>query len=163
MSDTARLTSLGATTKRNFATNKIPRPEWLEIFDNQHPQDAYLVPFVQPDATFRSLCPKTGQPDSARIEIVYVPGDKMVESKSLKEYLQSFQNSGEFHEDVINRIASDLVKLLDPKYLRVYGDFVPRGDLAIKPMVEHFKAEVFLNATIRDYIYHLVGSWDAKK
>lgn len=135
MSETKGLTSLGATTKRDFAKVKRPMPEWLETFDNLH-KGIYLVPFIQPEPTFRSLCPKTGQPDSARMEIVYVPNDKMVESKSLKEYLQSFQNSGEFHEDVTNRIAKDLFKLMKPKYIRVYADFVVRGDLAIKPLVE---------------------------
>lgn len=160
MSDTTKLTSLGSTTKRDFANNKNPQPSWLETFDNQHPTNLYLVTFVQPETTFRSLCPKTGQPDSAKIEICYVPNEKMVESKSLKEYLQSFSNSGEFHEDVINRIANDLFKLMKPKYIRVFGDFVPRGDLAIKPLVEKYG-----NAKGNEIskIWRLVDSWDQVK
>lgn len=135
-------------------------PEWLATFDNKH-KGVYLVAFVQPDATFRSLCPKTGQPDSARMEIVYVPNVKMVESKSLKEYLQSFQNSGEFHEDVTNRIAKDLMKLMDAKYLRVYGDFVVRGDLAIKPLVELWGKNT--TPLESDQILSLVNQFDNRK
>lgn len=157
-----QITSLGSNTKRNFAEVKNPMPEWLQTFDNKHSENIYLVSFIQPEATFRSLCPKTGQPDSARMEIIYVPNIKMVESKSLKEYLQSFQNSGEFHEDVCNRIANDLFKLLEPKYLRVYGDFIVRGDLAIKPLVV-----IWGNGSDNKYdeerIGQLVASWDLKK
>jgi 7-cyano-7-deazaguanine reductase len=159
MSDTKELTSLGATTKRNFRTIRTPQPQWLETFQNAH-KGIYLVPFVQPEATFRSLCPKTGQPDSARMEIVYVPNDKMVESKSLKEYLQSFQNSGEFHEDVTNRIAKDLYKLMEPKYIRVYADFVVRGDLAIKPMVEMWGKQT--SEAEAAQIIRMVGMFDTK-
>lgn len=160
MSDTRELTSLGASTKRDFANNKEPQPSWLETFTNQHPDNLYLVTFIQPDTTFRSLCPKTGQPDSAKIEICYVPNKKMVESKSLKEYLQSFSNSGEFHEDVINRIANDLFNLMKPRYLRVFGDFVPRGDLAIKPLVEKYGTRKNGETNL---IWRLVDSWDNKK
>lgn len=161
MSDTSALTSLGATTKRDFANNKEPRPEWLETFENQHLDSLYLVSFVQPETTFRSLCPKTGQPDSAAIEIVYVPNDKMVESKSLKEYLQSFSNSGEFHEDCVNRIAKDLYNLMQPRYLRVYGDFVPRGDIAIKPLVQKWAEEV--SPTMETDINRMVDMFDLNK
>jgi len=151
---------LGQNTKRDFAGNKKPRPEWLATFKNKHLGQWYLIPFVQQDTTFRSLCPVTGQPDTAAIEIIYVPKTLMVESKSLKEYLQSFSNSGEFHEDVINRIANDLVDLLDPAYLRVFGDFVPRGDLAIKPLVQRWDA--ILEDEEMFYILNLVSQWDMK-
>lgn len=159
MSDTKELTSLGASTKRNFRAIRVPQPQWLEIFQNAH-KGIYLVSFVQPEATFRSLCPKTGQPDSAKMEIVYVPNDKMVESKSLKEYLQSFQNSGEFHEDVTNRIAKDLFKLMQPKYIRVYADFVVRGDLAIKPLVELWGKNT--SPTEAEQINRMVDMFDVK-
>lgn len=151
---------LGQTTKRDFAKVKRPMPEWLATFDNKH-KGVYLVAFIQPEATFRSLCPKTGQPDSARMEIVYVPNVKMVESKSLKEYLQSFQNSGEFHEDVTNRIAKDLYKLLKPMYIRVYGDFVVRGDLAIKPLVSLWGTDTKAFEAIE--IKELVHQYDTRK
>lgn len=150
---------LGKNTKRDFAHCDRPMPEWLATFENKHKDNTYLVSFVQPKTTFQSLCPVTGQPDTASIEILYCPNELMVESKSLKEYLQSFRNSGEFHEDVVNRIANTLFDLLQPKYLRVYGDFVPRGDLAIKPMVEKWA----VNQYDQDQIHNMVLLFDIKR
>ena len=80
-----------------------------------------MVTFDCPE--FTSLCPITGQPDFAKITINYIPNVKMVESKSLKLYLFSFRNQGDFHEDCINIIMKDLVKLMEPKYLEVKGIF----------------------------------------
>ena len=133
MSDIKNLKNLGSK-KTKYLTK--PNINILETFDNQHLNNLYLVPFVQERDEFTSLCPKTKQPDHARMEIIYVPNIKMVESKSLKLYLFSFRNTGEFHEDVCNRIANDLFEVMKPKYLRVYGDFAPRGGLAIKPLIE---------------------------
>ena len=82
---------------------------------------------------FTSLCPKTGQPDFARIVINYIPREDMVESKSLKLYLFSFRNHGDFHEDCVNIIMEDLWKLMNPKYIEVYGIFTPRGGISIYP------------------------------
>lgn len=82
---------------------------------------------------FTSLCPITGQPDFATIDIEYVPNKRLVESKSLKLYLTQFRQNGEFHEACVNRIANDLVDLLKPKFLRVEGLFTPRGGIAIHP------------------------------
>lgn len=79
----------------------------LETFDNKHPGRDYFVKFNCPE--FTSLCPKTGQPDYATIYISYVPDQKMVESKSLKLYLFSFRNHGDFHEDCVNIIMDDLI------------------------------------------------------
>ena len=76
-------------------------PEVLETFPNKHPENDYFVKFNCPE--FTSLCPKTGQPDFATIYISYVPGERMVESKSLKLYLFSFRNHGDFHEDCYER------------------------------------------------------------
>lgn len=106
-------------------------PSVLETFDNKHPDNEYLVTFTCPE--FTSLCPKTGQPDFARIIINYIPRVKMVESKSLKLYLFSFRNHGDFHEDCVNIIMKDLVKLMDPRYLEVIGLFTPRGGISIYP------------------------------
>jgi 7-cyano-7-deazaguanine reductase len=86
---------------------------------------------------FTSLCPITGQPDFATIVIDYVPGQRLVESKSLKLYLGMFRQSGEFHEACVNRIANDLIKLLDPETMRVEGKFTPRGGIAIWPLAEY--------------------------
>ena len=74
---------------------------------------------------FTSLCPITGQPDFATIYINYVPDERMVESKSLKLYLFSFRNHGDFHEDCVNIIMSDLIELLHPRYIEVWGKFLP--------------------------------------
>ena len=90
-------------------------PEVLETFQNKHPENDYWVQFNCPE--FTSLCPITGQPDFAEIKIMYIPGERMVESKSLKLYLFSFRNHGDFHEDCVNVIMKDLVKLMDPKYM----------------------------------------------
>ena len=82
-------------------------------------------------------CPKTGQPDLAKVIINYIPRDRMVESKSLKLYLFSFRNFGSFHEDCMNTVLNDLVKLMDPKYIEVRGIFAPRGGIAIFPFVNY--------------------------
>lgn len=95
-------------------------PEILEVFDNNHPNRDYFVKFNCPE--FTSLCPKTGQPDFATIYISYIPEQKMVESKSLKLYLFSFRNHGDFHEDCMNVIMNDLIKLMDPRYIEVWGN-----------------------------------------
>ena len=87
-------------------------PSVLETFDNKHPGRDYFVKFNCPE--FTSLCPITGQPDFATIYISYVPRTKMVESKSLKLYLFSFRNHGDFHEDCVNIIMNDLIALMEP-------------------------------------------------
>lgn len=86
---------------------------------------------------FTSLCPVTGQPDWATITINYIPGSKLVESKSLKEYLASFRNHGDFHEDVCRIICDDLVRLMAPRYVEVVGRFDARGSIAIWPFVQY--------------------------
>ena len=106
-------------------------PEVLEAFQNKHPENDYWVRFNCPE--FTSLCPITGQPDFAEIRINYMPGEKMVESKSLKLYLFSFRNHGDFHEDCINKIMKDLIALMNPKYIEVTGIFTPRGGISIWP------------------------------
>lgn len=110
-------------------------PSLLETFDNKHPEEDYLVTLLCPE--FTSLCPKTGQPDFARIIIRYIPSEKMVESKSLKLYLFSFRNHGDFHEDCVNIIMKDLIALMNPRYIEVLGEFTPRGGIAIHPFANH--------------------------
>lgn len=108
-------------------------PDVLETFENKHPENDYTVTF---DAyEFTSKCPKTGQPDFAKVIISYIPNKRMVESKSLKLYLFSFRNEGSFHEDCINTICNDLYDLMNPKYIEVIGVFAPRGGIAIHPWV----------------------------
>lgn len=106
-------------------------PNVLETFINKHQDNDYFVKFNCPE--FTSLCPITGQPDFANIIISYIPNIKMVESKSLKLYLFSFRNHGDFHEDCINVIMKDLINLMDPKYIEVWGKFTPRGGISIDP------------------------------
>ena len=130
-SDTSQLTLLGHKTvyKQDYA------PEVLETFINKHPENDYWVRFNCPE--FTSLCPITGQPDFATIQIDYIPGEHMVESKSLKLYLFSFRNHGAFHEDCVNIIMKDLVKLMNPKYIEVTGFFTPRGGNYGQPGTEY--------------------------
>jgi 7-cyano-7-deazaguanine reductase len=110
-------------------------PEVLEAFENRHPERDYWVQFNCPE--FTSLCPITGQPDFAEIKIMYIPDRRMVESKSLKLYLFSFRNHGDFHEDCVNIIMDDLIRLMDPRYIEVVGLFVPRGGISIHPYANY--------------------------
>ena len=114
-------------------------PEILEVFPNKHPDNDYFVKFNCPE--FTSLCPMTGQPDFAAIYISYVPGRMMVESKSLKLYLFSFRNHGDFHEDCVNIIMKDLIRLMSPKYIEVWGKFTPRGGISIDPYCNYGQAD----------------------
>ena len=106
-------------------------PQLLEAFDNKNPSKTAWTTFVCTE--FTSLCPKTGQPDFAKVFINYIADEKMVESKSLKLYLFSFRNHGDFHEDCIQKICNDLTKLMKPKFIEVIGEFTPRGGIAIFP------------------------------
>jgi len=127
------LTQLGnSTTYRDDYA-----PEVLETFENKHPDNDYWVQFNCPE--FTSLCPITGQPDFAEIKILYIPDRRMVESKSLKLYLFSFRNHGDFHEDCVNTIMKDLVRLMEPKYIEVVGLFTPRGGISIYPYANYGK------------------------
>ena len=110
-------------------------PEVLETFENMNKENDYWVQFNCPE--FTTLCPITGQPDFAEIKIMYIPGERMVESKSLKLYLFSFRNHGDFHEDSVNVIMKDLIKLMHPKYIEVLGLFVPRGGISIYPYANY--------------------------
>lgn len=114
-------------------------PSLLETFENQHPDNEYVVTFLCPE--FTTLCPITSQPDFGKIIIKYIPRQRMVESKSLKLYLFSFRNHGDFHEDVVNIIMKDLVRLMDPRYIEVLGEFMPRGGISIHPFANHGDAE----------------------
>ena len=110
-------------------------PEVLETFENRHQENDYWVKFNCPE--FTSLCPITGQPDFATLYISYVPDVRMVESKSLKLYLFSFRNHGDFHEDVVNTVMKDLIQLMDPRYIEVWGKFLPRGGISIDPYANY--------------------------
>ena len=125
------LKSLGKKTNYEFNYT----PEVLEKFNNKHVENDYFIKFNCPE--FTSLCPITGQPDFATIYISYIPDIYCVESKSLKLYLFSFRNHGDFHEDCVNIIMKDLIKLLNPRYIEVWGKFLPRGGLSIDPYANY--------------------------
>ena len=120
---------------RHTTYSQTYAPEVLETFENVHKDNDYWVRFNCPE--FTTLCPITGQPDFAEIRISYVPDVKMVESKSLKLYLFSFRSNGDFHEDCVNTIMKDLIKLMDPKYIEVTGFFTPRGGISIYPYANY--------------------------
>ena len=136
MREKESLTKLGSG-KTEYKTEYDP--SLLEAFNNQHPENDYFVKFNCPE--FTSLCPITGQPDFANIIISYVPDLRLVESKSLKLYLFSFRNQGDFHEDIVNTVMKDLVKLLEPKYIEVWGKFLPRGGLSLDPYCNYGKKD----------------------
>lgn len=111
----------------------------LETFPNRHPGRDYTVSLETDE--FTCVCPVTGQPDFASLTIEYVPDRKIVESKSLKLYLESFRNEGVFHEHVTNTILDDLVKALAPRWCVVRGEFAARGGIAITVEAEYQKGK----------------------
>jgi 7-cyano-7-deazaguanine reductase len=119
------LTQLGQPVRQP----QSPDEAQLERVPNPQRGMNYVVRFVAPE--FTSLCPLTGQPDFAYIVIDYIPGDWIVESKSLKLYLTSFRNHGSFHEACTMTIAQRLVSLLDPVWLRIGAYWYPRGGIPI--------------------------------
>lgn len=135
----SKLKALGqsARNKKLYKTDE-PHPEVLETFDSpffltQRPQVHIEVP------EFTSLCPITGAPDFAKIIIDYIPDMKCVESKSAKLYFFGFRNFGSFHEAIVARICRDFVEVLAPKWIRVKGEFTPRGGIPFWPEVEWSK------------------------
>ncbi len=122
---TEHLTQLGA----QLASAASPAEASLEVVPNPHPDAPYVVRFVCPE--FTSLCPVTGQPDFAHLVIDYVPSDALVESKSLKLFLTSFRNHGDFHEACTITIAKRIIEVTKPKFLRIGGYWYPRGGIPI--------------------------------
>jgi 7-cyano-7-deazaguanine reductase len=107
----------------------------LETFPNHNPERNYLVRLESDE--FTCVCPATGQPDFATITVEYVPGPRILESKSFKLYLWSYRNEGVFHEHVTNTILDDLVAALEPRWCRVRGAFSVRGGIRITVEAEH--------------------------
>ncbi len=110
----------------------------LEVFPNPNPERDFHVRIDSPE--FTCLCPKTGQPDFAEIKLDYIPDELCVELKSLKLYYWSFRDEGHFHEQVTNMIATDLIEVMDPRYLKVTAVFNVRGGVYTTVEVEHRKA-----------------------
>ena len=109
----------------------------LETFPNHHPERDYVITLHTEE--FTCVCPATGQPDFAKLTIQYIPDQKIVESKSLKLYLQSFRNKGVFHEHVTNVILDALVATLEPRWCKVTAEFAVRGGVAITVEAESKK------------------------
>jgi 7-cyano-7-deazaguanine reductase len=112
-----------------------PSKNALETFDNPTPDRDYTIRMRIPE--FTCLCPKTGQPDFATLLLEYVPAARCVELKSLKLYIWSFRDEGAFHEAVTNRILDDLVRLLEPRFMRLTADFNVRGGIYTTVVAEH--------------------------
>lgn len=111
--------------------------ELLESFPNPNPDRDYTLKIRIPE--FTCLCPKTGQPDFANLNLEYVPDTACVELKSLKLYIADYRNIGAFHEAVTNRIVDDLKGLLEPRFLRLTGEFNVRGGIYTTVIVEYRK------------------------
>lgn len=109
----------------------------LETFPNHHPERDYLVTLHTEE--FTCVCPATGQPDFAKLTIQYIPEEKILESKSLKLYLQSFRQRGVFHEHVTNVILDELIKVLQPRWCKVIAEFAVRGGISITVEAEYKK------------------------
>ena len=107
----------------------------LETFPNHSPERDYIIRLETDE--FTCLCPATGQPDFATIRVAYIPGPKILESKSFKLYLWSFRNEGVFHEHLTNLVLEDLVKALEPRWCRVEAEFKVRGGIGITVEAEH--------------------------
>ena len=126
--DLDRLTILG---KESMPSRK------LETFPNHHPKRDYMVTMHTEE--FTCVCPLTGQPDFAKIKIQYIPDKLILESKSLKLYLQSFRNEGAFHEHITNVILDDIVAALAPRWCKITADFTVRGGIGISVDAEFKK------------------------
>ena len=118
-----------------MARSEVPFTSELETFANQYPGRDYTIEIVCPE--FTSMCPITGQPDFGTITFRYTPGEKCVELKSLKLYLQRFRNEGIFYENVVNRLRDDFVRACQPRRLTVIGAFTPRGGISTTVTCEY--------------------------
>jgi len=114
---------------QNAALPASPEQARLDRVPNPHQGTSYLTRFTCPE--FTSICPVTGQPDFGILVIDYLPGQWLVESKSLKLYLGSFRNHGAFHEDCTVSIGKKLAELLEPEWFRIGGYWYPRGGIPI--------------------------------
>ena len=131
--NTKNLTKLGShKTKYQY---KNPNADMLEAFINQYPHRDYMTEFVFNE--FTSLCPKTGQPDFAKITVSYVADKKCIETKSLKMYYLAYRNEGMFMETIVNKILEDCVFVIHPKNMLVQGEFNARGGTAINVVASY--------------------------
>jgi 7-cyano-7-deazaguanine reductase len=132
---TETLTLLGNSQTKWPAS---PEEARLEVFPNKNPDHCYWVHLDFPE--FSSLCPVTGQPDTARIQIRYTPHASCIETKSLKFYLTSYRNLASFNEQIVNRILADIVRACAPRECIVRGDFSPRGGISLTAQASYPEA-----------------------
>jgi len=132
MSETNDLTLLG---RSETTLPDSPSPDILEAFPNPKPGRRYTIQLDCPE--FSSLCPVTGQPDAARIEIRYVPDERIIETKSLKFYLASYRNHAGFNEAIANAILDDFVAVSAPHEMHVLARFAPRGGIQLTVEAHH--------------------------
>lgn len=134
--DVSQLTLLGS--QKTEYKQSGPNTEMLETFPNSNPGRDYVITHVTKE--FTSLCPKTGQPDFASIEVQMIADQKCIESKSLKLYFFAYRNEGTFMETITNNILSDLVKACEPRWCQVLGTFAPRGGIQTIVKAEYRKS-----------------------
>ena len=115
------------------------RENQLTPVENHYPDRDYEVDITLPE--FTCLCPISGYPDFATIRVTYIPDQSIVELKSIKLYINKFRDEAHFHEAVVNRIMDDLVEAIDPRWIRVVGDFNPRGNVKTVVTTEQRQGE----------------------
>ena len=149
MDDVKELTNLGSN-ETNYKYDK-PCVEMLETFPNKFApgsgDQGYLIDMNFPE--FTSLCPKTGQPDFARIRLQYIPNENCLESKSLKLYFFAFRSFGAFMESITNKMLRDFVEASKPRWMQVSADFAPRGALAITVHATYDDLRGFVTEVLR--------------
>jgi len=130
-------TALGLTLLRRSAQRypQDPAEAKLETFANPRPERDYWIHFECPE--FTTLCPITNQPDFGAITLDYIPDKRCLESKSLKFYLYSYRSAESFHEESVNRILDDIVRVCRPRRMKIIGRFNPRGGIAITVSAEY--------------------------
>jgi 7-cyano-7-deazaguanine reductase len=129
MTQPSSLTDLTLLGRSENRLPQSPEEASLEVFPNRNAERNYWIELDYPE--FSSLCPVTGQPDTAHLTIRYIPGERCVETKSLKFYLASFRNLASFNEDIVNRVLDDLVAACAPRRMSVSGRFSPRGGIRL--------------------------------
>lgn len=138
--DVSKLKSLGSGAT-SYATMSGVDAVLLECFPNKFPHRNYVIKFHSDEVT--SLCPKTGQPDFAKITVEYTPDELCVESKGLKLYLGSYRSQATFMETMTNNILEHLVGLVKPRWMKVTGDFAARGGIGMVVVAEYKAPTVF--------------------
>ncbi len=107
----------------------------IDSFENRFPGRAYEIEFQAPE--FTSVCPMTGLPDFGTLTVTYTPGERCIELRSFKYYLQTFRNRGIFYEDVVNQVLDDVVAAIAPRWVMVTGEFNTRGGISARVTAAH--------------------------